>query len=264
MARLYRSLLTLVLVTLSLLSCHGTEAGDESWTYDDLDYVLEQHVSAEGRVDYAGLVGDSTRLERFVEALGRVSPDSHAGLFPTRDDRLAYWINAYNALMLKRVVDAWPIDSIKQIKPAFGVFWLESHRLGGKSFSLRKLENRIIRRRFKEPRIHFAINCASAGCPALRNRAWRPETLEADLEDAAAAFMRDPRNVQIDREQGAVRLSSIFKWFEGDFTMSPQIPELLDYVARYHPELQGRDPGDPLRVEWVDYDWSLNGLVTCH
>ena len=236
-----------------------------AWSYADLDYVLERYVGDDGRVDYAGLIGDRARLDRYVASLAAVSPDSHPQRFSGDAERLAYWINAYNALMLARVVQAWPIRSVKEIRLAFGVFWLERHELGGTSWSLRGLENKIIRGRFDEPRIHFAINCASAGCPALPRRAFRAETLEADLDHAARRFIGDPRHVRIDRDRGAIHLSRIFKWFEDDFTgwlerrQSERAHGLLDYIKLYLPEEHTRtwDPKH-LKIEFLEYDWAIN------
>jgi len=150
----------------------ATAGTDTAFPYDDLDAVLDRHVSDDGLVDYDSLSGDRGPLDRFVAALGRVSPDNHPERFDSDEARLAYWMNAYNALMLRRVVDAWPIASVKKIKPAYGVFWMEKHDLGGERWTLRGLENKVIRDRFDEPRIHFGINCASASCPALPRRAW--------------------------------------------------------------------------------------------
>lgn len=238
----------------------------ESWDYGDLDHVLGRHVTEAGLVDYEGLVGDRERLDRYVEAIGLVSPDSDPDRFPTKDEALAYWINAYNALMLHRVVEAWPVGSVREIRALFGVFWKEEHRLGGKKWSLRGLENEIIRERFGEPRIHFAINCASRGCPPLSRKAWRSETLEADLEAAARRFIADEANVRFDAGRRVVELSSIFQWFEEDFTSWMKSRGLearrgvLDYVLRYLPESRRRAWGDPveLKIEWIDYDWSIN------
>lgn len=240
-------------------------AAAESWSYADLDSVLQRYVSEDGRVDYPGLVGDHGPLDRFVEALARSSPDNRPELFPTEADRLAYWMNAYNALMLARVVQAWPVESVKKIKPLYGVFWAERHTLGGERWTLRGLENKVIRKRFRDPRIHFAINCASAGCPALPRLAWRPETLEVDLEAAARRFVADPEKVLVDEEAKVIRLSSIFKWFEEDFTgwladRGIDHPNgVLDYVAIYLPE-ERRARFDPsrFRVVWMEYDWGIN------
>jgi hypothetical protein len=251
-------------ILVSLASSSLVEAGF-AWSYDDFDYVLEGYVSPEGLVDYEGLTSDRTALDRFVEALGRTSPDSHPDLFTTEAERLAYWMNAYNALMLKRVVDAWPIDSVRQIKPVYGVFWMEKHTLGGERWTLRGLENKIIRRRFRDPRIHFAINCASTGCPALPTRAWRPDTLDADLDKATRRFIANPDKVWIDREAGVIHLSRIFEWFTEDFTGwldgrgIAHTNGVLDYVLRYLPEGQrvGLDTAR-FEVEWIDYDWSVN------
>jgi hypothetical protein len=235
-----------------------------AWSYDDLDAVLSRRVSPDGRVDYDGLVADRQRLERFVQALARTSPDSAPELFPARNDRLAYWINAYNALMLLRVVEAWPIESVERILPAHGVFWIERHELGGKRLTLRQLENDVVRG-FDEPRIHFAINCASTGCPALRDAAWRPETLEADLEAAARRFIRDPRHVRVAPDGAVVHLSRIFEWYAEDFTRWLDARGLahprgvLDYVAPHLPdEDRKRLEPDGVRVEWIEYDWSIN------
>jgi hypothetical protein len=256
---------------LLLLAASGGALADEPapaaavWSYDDLGAVLRRYVGPDGLVDYDGLAQDAEPLERFVDALARTSPDSAAGLFPGREDRLAYWINAYNALMLRRVVRAWPVASVREIKPLYGVFWMEHHVLGGRRLTLRGLENGVIRERFDEPRIHFAINCASAGCPALRNAAWRPESLEEDLEAAARRFIRDHRNVRFDRDGTLAHLSRIFDWYEKDFTRwldargIPHPHGVLDYVVRFlSPEDREGLDLDGIRVQWIEYDWSIN------
>jgi hypothetical protein len=257
-------------VAAALLATLATSTLAAAWDDADLDRVLGRYVDDEGFVDYEGLVAHRAPLDRYVEALGRTSPDSDPDRFPTREDRLAYWMNAYNALMLHRVVEAWPIGSVREIRAAYGVFWREKHRLGGEKWTLRGLENKIIRDRFDEPRIHFAINCASRGCPALPRRAWRPETLDADLEAAARRFVADESNVRFDFERRVVELSSIFKWFDKDFTrwldargIEPR-HGVLTWVVRYLPEPAGgvewpsADALDDWTVEWIPYDWSVN------
>jgi hypothetical protein len=251
------------IVLFSLAWVGGARA--DSWSYADLDHVLGRYVSEDGLVDYHGLASDHGPLDRFVEALARSSPDNRPDLFSTEADRLAYWMNAYNALMLARVVEAWPVESVREIKPLYGVFWAERHTLGGERWTLQGLENKVIRKRFRDPRIHFAINCASAGCPALPAQAWRPETLDADLDAAARRFVADPEKVAVDERAGVIRLSRIFKWFEKDFTGWLEDHRIdhpngvVDYVARYLPE-ERRDRFDPsrLRIEWMDYDWAIN------
>jgi hypothetical protein len=236
-----------------------------AWSYEDLDYVLERYVSERGLVDYDGLVKDRASLDRFVRAVEETSPDSRPELFPRQSDRLAYWINAYNALVLRGVVEAWPVRSVKDIRPLFGFFWRDKHRLGGQPWTLRKLENEVLRARFREPRIHFAINCASRGCPALRRRAWRADSLDGDLEEAARTFIRDPRNVRVDPERGTVHLSEIFKWYPEDFLDwldargLPRPRGVLGYVIPYLSDDQRRgwDPGK-VSVAWIEYDWSVN------
>jgi hypothetical protein len=249
-----------------LLLTAAVPVAAEGWDYGDLDHVLGRYVDEEGFVDYHGLAQDHARLDRYVEEMARVSPDSDPDRFPTTGDALAYWINAYNALMLRRVVEAWPVASVRDIRALYGVFWRDKHRLGGRKLSLRGLENQIIRERFAEPRIHFAINCASRGCPALSRKAWRAETLEADLDAAARRFIANESNVRFDPERRLVELSSIFRWFDGDFiawmeSSGFEAPRgVLDYVLRYLPAERREAWGDPddLRVEWIDYDWSIN------
>lgn len=232
--------------------------------YDDLEAVLVRHVAGDGRVDYPALVADRTPLDRFVDQIARVSPVSHPALFPARNDRLAYWINAYNALMLRKVVDAWPVRSVKEIRPLFGVFRTESP-VGGRPLSLKALEDEILRKEFDEPRIHFAVNCASISCPPLKRGVWHPATLDAELDQAARAFVGDDRNVRLDRSKGLVLVSSIFDWYEEDFLRSmdaKRIPHprgVLDYIARYLPAEKVRTwPKDHRKTATLDYDWGIN------
>jgi Protein of unknown function, DUF547 len=249
------------------------------FSHAGLDAVLARFVDADGRVDYAGLVREPAELERYYARLAAVSPDSHPSQFPDQASRLAYWINAYNAAVLKLVKDRYPLGGVEDVPTPHGLLFVPGkvrffvlHRilLGGRKTSLYALENGVVRRRFREPRIHFALNCASGGCPRLPQRAFRPESLDAQLEAEARRFVAERRNFEIDDDARTIWLSAIFDWYEGDFT-EPLVrsdgpaPTLLDAVARWLPPEDAaglRSRADGYRVRFRPYDWSLNDQAT--
>lgn len=223
------------------------------------DRLLGRHVrrSDDGLngVDYRGwraAAADVEALTAYVRALQRVDP---AGL--TRADQIAFWCNLYNAETLRVVLGAYPVGSILAIRPTLlsvGPWKARTLRIAGRALSLDEVENAILRPRYRDPRIHYALNCASRGCPNLPGRAWRGEGLERDLEAAAREFVNSPRGVRV-RPTGLV-LSSIYKWYRADFGGSEAA--LLAHLARYaSPKL--RDVlGSRPRIAGYDYDWRLN------
>ena len=250
----------------------------ERFSHADLDAFLGRHVDAQGLVDYAAARSDRADLDRYVATLARVSPDNAPERFPSAPDRLAYWINAYNAWVLRLVLNHDPVGSVHAIgttasevlgpllPDGTGFFFLMRVPLGGQRLSLYTLENRVIRGRFDEPRIHFALNCASIGCPRLPRHAFDPARLEAQLTRETDRFLAETRNLAIDREAGDIRLSSIFEWYAEDFT---------GWMARHAPDRPATLPGwialhgsDTTRsalracsdctVRFVPYDWGLN------
>ena len=245
------------------------------FSHADLDRVLERFVDERGRVDYAGLQRDPSDVERYYAALAVVSPDSDPALFPTRDERLAYWINAYNGAVLTVVLRYYPIRSVTDVPTPFplslasdkiGFFYLQRITLGGDTTSLYTVENSVVRARFDEPRVHFALNCASGGCPRLPRRAFSPAELDRQLDDEARRFFAEERNLRFDHDARVVHLSSILDWYADDFTgwYEQQHPRsdatLLDYVALYvAPERRGEiDRARRYEVRFVPYDWALN------
>ncbi|HEY8516203.1 MAG TPA: DUF547 domain-containing protein [Candidatus Binatia bacterium] len=240
-----------------------------------LDRVLARHVDDRGLVDYAALAREPDDLERYYALLAAVSPDSHPDLFPTRDDRLAYWINAYNAAVLVTVLRHYPIPSVTALRTPFplslasdkiGFFLLQRITLGGETTSLYALENSLIRPRFREPRVHFALNCASLGCPRLPRRAFAADELERQLDDETRRFFAEERNLRIDHAARVVSLSSLLDWYDGDFTgwLEERYPgkdaTLLDYVALYvTPERRAElERARGYEIRFVPYDWGLN------
>lgn len=247
----------------------------QTLSHADFDRVLQHFVNDKGRVDYAALQQHAGDLERYYSLLAAHSPDSHPELFPTEHDRLAYWINAYNAAAIQIVLAHYPITSVADVRRPWvffflprksGFFLFQRLTLGGATTSLYTLENRVIRKRFADPRIHFALNCASLGCPHLPQHAFHAADLEAQLDREARAFVAKARNVRVDHTTKTVWLSEIFKWYKKDFlawyrhTHPQHDATLLSYIAAYLPadkaaELQR---AAPYRIRFVPYDWCLN------
>lgn len=250
----------------------------ERVTHADLDEVLRRFVDESGRVDYLGLLRDPGRLERYYLFLTRESPESAPARYPTSADQLAYWINAYNASVLLAVIRNYPIASVTDVEAPFplhyvddkiGFFFLQRVTLGGETTNLHALENSTIRARYPEPRVHFALNCASVGCPRLPRSAFTGPGLDEQLDRETRRFFAEPRNLRFDHDAGIVYTSAILGWYESDFTewlarTHPGSPAtLLDYISLYAPPEQegalarARDEG--YAMEFLAYDWSLNG-----
>jgi hypothetical protein len=249
----------MVLVLLILLS--GCSTVPKSFTPEEpispkefshqlFDEVLQMHVR-DGVVDYPAIEGDH-RLQAYIRQLDRVDPNS----LPTRQDRLAFWINAYNAFAIQGILDGY---SPMTLYGRYRYFIARTYRVGGASIDLYDLEQKILIPEFHEPRIHFAIVCASSSCPRLHSWGYRADMLEEQLEQSARDFINDPSRNRFDRERKVAYLSMIFQWFEEDFVAHSG--SLLGYVKRYvaDPDL-ARDLETTLySMEFIGYDWRLNG-----
>lgn len=241
------------------------------FSHAELDRVVARFVDASGRVDYPALAANRADLDRYYARLAAASPDSHPELFPDDRGRLAYWINAYNAAAIETVLHHYPIDSVRDVRsPALfflprlaGFFLLQRIELGGRKTSLYALENSVVRKRFAEPRVHFALNCASGGCPRLPREAFRAEDLDAQLDRETRLFVAESRNVHIDSISQRISLSSIFRWYEKDFlaVLPAEGPQnLMAYIEPFLGTEQRRELSwcADCRIEFVPYDWSLN------
>lgn len=186
-----------------------------------------------------------------VKALAVLDPDR----LETRSERLALWINAYNALVIRQVLDHYPIGSVSEVGLAgrWSFFKFAEFIVGGKPYTLDHIEHEIIRPVFAEPRVHFALVCGSMGCPFLRNGIWHADRLDHELDDAARAFINDPSRVRIDSERGVLRLSRIFEWYKSDFEKAAGSVE--SFLMRYRTDDAIRPD---LHVEYMEYSWSLN------
>ncbi len=247
------------------------------FSYEPYGTALIEDLDATGRVDYAALKANPGELERFLANLAALDP----ALYGSWDDdaKIALWINAYNALTLKAIIDHYPIkasllksvlypkNSIRQIP---GVWTDLTFRVMGREVTLDRIEHEILRAEFDEPRIHMALVCAALSCPPLRWEPYTGERLDVQLEDQTVRFIGSPEKLRIDRDKGRVELSSIFKWFGDDFVSmygpdegfegrDPALRAVLNFVAIH---LEGSDrefvEHADYRVKYVDYDWTLN------
>ena len=212
------------------------------------DQLVKSHVKADGLVDYRGFQADMTQLETYLDQLSNNAPTDDW----TEAEKLAYWINAYNAFTVKVIADNYPLESIRELHtvPGVATVWHEEFfEIGGQPTSLNQIEHGILRRDFVEPRIHFAINCASMSCPVLRAEAYTVDKLEAQLTEQARLFLQQEIRNQISSEQA--NLSSIFSWFKGDFTREGS---LVDYINQYLDEKLPQD----VEIQFLEYDWSIN------
>lgn len=248
----------------------------EDFDYRSYTALLEQYVNAEGMVDYTGLSRNQHDVDSFYQQIASFSPDSHPHLFTDENARLAYWINSYNFTAIKGVLHNYPIASVADVKPPplffffpskSGFFFFQRFTYGGAETSLYYLENKVIRKRFSDPRYHFGLNCASRSCPELPNVPFYPDRLDEQLDGEAADFINDERNVRYDRPQKILYLSAIFDWYQKDFlnwlkekATRPQ-PTMVDYILVYlndeDADLVKKDRAS-LSIRYLPYDWALN------
>lgn len=255
-----------VLALAAIAGCHlltglfGPPAVDSKEAYADdratmrfdhsvFDAVLREHVGEGGLVDYAALERSPGKLDAYIRALA-AAPFRELG----RDGKLALLINGYNAFTLRLILDHWPVASIKDI-PASQRWQDVRWQLGPLKLSLDQIEHEYLRRRFAEPRIHFAINCASIGCPPLRREAYDAAKIERQLEEQARTVHRNERWFRL--ETDTVHLTRLYDWFRGDFEQAAG--SVLRFAARFVPALKTRLDADNVpRIAWLHYDWSIN------
>jgi hypothetical protein len=249
-----------------------------SFDYSSYARLLERYVDKGGRVDYRQLIENQADLDQFYGLIASYSPDSHPHLFPDNNARLAYWINSYNSTVIKGVVQYYPVDSIVDVPPPTllfflprksGFFFFQRFTYGGTQTSLYYLENSVIRGRFSDPRIHFALNCASRSCPQLPTEPFYPETLDEQLDKEAGEFINSTSNVRYDEQAKILYLSSIFSWYEEDFLnwmtsrYPQQVPTVIDYILLYLQEETAHlieKEMKSLSIKYLPYEWGLNDM----
>ncbi len=252
-------------------------AQEQTFDHNSFNDLLGKYVT-NGRVDYPNFKKDQTRLETYLAYLQKVNSSEFNAW--TLNGQKAYWINAYNALTLKAILDHYPIkpggfiararfphNSIRQIADVWDTPML---RLAGKMRTLNEIEHEILRKRYHDPRLHFVLVCASIGCPLIENKAFTGADLDARLDQAARNFLNNPDKLRLDVSSNTLYLSSIFDWFGEDFqstgadglaltkykgddkgvirfVLKYASTETTEFILQQHPKL-----------EYLDYDWSLN------
>ncbi len=246
-----RTFLLLFWIASFLSACSVSKKSSDSKPVDHAlwDSLLSKNVDADGWVDYQGFQTDSASLIEYLQLLSSAHPNDQ---YWSDDEQLAYWINAYNAFTVKLIIDHYPVSSIKDIKngiPFVNTVWdIKFIEIEGHSYDLNNIEHGIIRKHFNEPRIHFAVNCASVSCPVLAKEAYTADKLDQQLTRSARRFLADPLRNRV--SEGKV--SSIFTWFKGDFTAGSL--SLRDFINKYAPEPLPEDKD----ITFLDYDWNLN------
>ena len=257
----------------------GAGAGTPPTPFDYTNYaaVLTTYVNARNRVDYKGLKASPQQLRSFTARIARVDPAAFAN-WPTKD-KVAFWINAYNALTLQTLIDRYPVKSSwsksllypkNSIRQIGGVWTKIQHTVMGQRTTLDAIEHETLRKHFREPRIHMALVCAAEGCPSLRREPYEGSKLDEQFADQARQFLGNREKFRIDRGRNRVYLSSIFKWFGEDFIrvygtsekfdgQSEKVRAVLSYVSRHLPPIDASYLANgSYSVRYLDYDWSLN------
>jgi len=246
-------------------------------TYQEL---LTRYLSDDGGVRYQAwndCADDVDALDSILATWRATSPDSSPTSFTNASSRLSYWLNLYNALVIREVLRHWPLESVRDVKPTLlskvaplkGFFRDLQFDVGGRKMNLSDIENKVIRSQFKDARIHFALNCGSAACPILRRSVFDGDTLEQQLNEASRKFIGSSDNVRVDSEAKTVWLSKIFKWYAGDFASHAQKERqdqssgVIDFLELFAGEtLQAQlalAAKQQFQIRFHDYDWTLNG-----
>jgi hypothetical protein len=203
--------------------------------------LLQSHVSENGNVDYIAFKADNAKLQEYINVLAENVPNNSWA----NEEKLAYWINAYNALTVDLILRNYPVESIKDINnPWKQRLW----EFGKNNYNLDEIEHEILRN-MNEPRIHFAIVCASYSCPKLQNEAFTAEKLDQQLTKATKEFLTDKNRNEI--SENSITISKIFDWFSKDFTKNGSLIDFLNLYTKVNisPNAKKR---------YKDYNWALN------
>lgn len=221
--------------------------------HGEWDVLVKKHVSKNGMVDYQGFLKDKKQLQVYLDKLSANKPTSKW----SKNEKMAFWINAYNAFTVKLILDHYPINSIKDIKkgiPFVNSVWdITFIPMGKEKIDLNYIEHSILRKEFKDPRIHAAINCASFSCPLLRNEAYYASRLDEQLNDAMRRFVNDSERNQLDKSN--IKISKIFSWFAGDFKVNGS--SVVDYLNKYAKKRVQPNA----KIDFLEYQWELNDVV---
>jgi len=269
----------IALAILTLLSpfTQAQEMKDQGFDFSGYDRVLKTFVNEEDMVDYRRLKAQRRQLDAFAAAMGNLTSEAYEKW--SEKGKIAFWLNAYNGLTLKAIIDNYPIkssffrsriypkNSIRQIP---GVWKKITFRIMGRKMTLGHIEHEILRAKFNEPGIHMAMVCAAMGCPPLRNEPYQGDKLDEQLDDQTHRFLGNSAKFKIDRTKNTLYLSSIFEWFAEDFIRKygpgrnigkhdKKESAVLNFVALHLAEPQKEHVlAGKFKIKYLKYDWSLN------
>ena len=284
----YFAILLYALVLLGLSGCAAVQVqsvkadlpkdfSSQGFSHKAFEDLLQRFV-VNNRVDYAAWYADPqaiAQLDSYLAAVAAYSPDNAPQRFPTKNDGKAYWLHVYNALVIKAVLDHWPLESVNDVKApleivqGYGFFYRLGFIVGGQKYNLYDIEKDKILKQWSDPRAHFVLNCASSSCPVIRPSLPTGDALEPHLVKATQEFISDPHNVNIDHQAKQLHLSRIFEWYQADFINDlhrrslPSPNGIVDYLidaapASLKPNLQ---KAVAYKINYVDYDWTLNKVT---
>jgi hypothetical protein len=279
------SLLLSALALLALAGCAAvqvqpvkaalpTDFPQQGFSHRAFEDLLQRFVVNQ-RVDYAAWHADAqalAQLDAYLAAVAAYSPENAPQRFPAKNDAKAYWLHVYNALVIKAVLEHWPLESVNDVKApleivqGYGFFYRLGFIVGGKPYNLYDLEHEQVLKQWRDPRAHFVLNCASSSCPPIRPALPTGDALEPYLNQVTQEFLSDPHNVHVDHAKRQLLLSRIFKWYQADFINDlhrrgvPAQNGIVDYLidaapARLQAELR---QAIPYTIEYVAYDWNIN------
>ena len=248
----------LFIVLLALMAIPLRANDHSTWTA-----VLSQVVDARGFVDYDALLGDRAGFDGYVELVENTGPVTDPSKFPDSNSKLAFYINAYNALVFKGVLDRGPERTSvwSGLISGYNFFRRMKVKIDGQVTNLQAIEDVLIRESFADPRVHAALNCASVSCPRLPQTAFTAADLDTELNVAMYEFVNATQNVWIDDRRRTVYLSRIFDWFEDDFLEFEErtgstAPSILNYINRFR--TPGQEIPDKYKIRYLDYDKGIN------
>lgn len=268
MTNALRKLFRLALPYLSLATCILSAAGAygtgkhrpapsvapsaAAFDHSAFDRLLKKHVNEKGLVNYKGFRADAKAFDQYLAQLSSTPPAASW----SKPEQMAYWINAYNAYTIRLILNHYPVKSIKDIGsrikiPFVTTPWAaEFFSIGGQKMSLDNIEHSILRKKYDDPRIHFALVCASISCPRLRNEAYTAAKLDSQLDDQGRDFLNNPTKNNISKT--SAQLSRYFDWYKGDWNESGQ--SVVKWVNRYANTKMSPDA----KITFLDYNWNLN------
>lgn len=241
-----------LLSLLCLLTLAFTTPVADGVDHSAFDKLLKKHVNTKGLVDYKGFKADEKTFDQYLAMLSANAPKSSW----SKQEQMAYWINAYNAYTIKLILNHYPVESIKDIGSKIKIPFVTTpwaakfFTIGGEKMSLDNIEHGTLRKKYDDPRIHFALVCASISCPRLRNEAYTASKLDAQLDDQGKDFLNNPAKNKITKE--AAQLSKYFDWYKGDWNDNGQ--SVVKWVDKY----SDTKITDNTKISYLDYNWKLN------